>query len=47
MKKLLASPIVKNLLASCMILSLWVSNTHACILFFGEYPYPREEDYIS
>lgn len=47
MKKLLASPIFKNVLASCMIFSTWISTTHACALFFGEYPYPNEDDYIS
>ncbi len=45
MKKLLSSPVVKNVLVGCMLFTTWISSTHASIYFFGEYPYPKEEDY--
>lgn len=47
MKKRLLSPILRNALVSCMIFSTWINGFHACILFFGEYPYPRKEEYTS
>ncbi|MDE6607649.1 MAG: hypothetical protein K2K54_07840 [Lachnospiraceae bacterium] len=44
MKKRL-SPVIKHLLVSCMGISFWVSITHASVLFFGEYAYPKKEDF--
>lgn len=35
----------KTLLTCCMALSIWLEWTTACMLFFGEYPYPNPEDY--
>lgn len=44
MKKRL-SPVIKHLLVSCMGISFWFEITHASILFFGEYAYPKKEDF--
>lgn len=35
----------KAILTSCMALSFWIPCTSACLLFFGEYPVPNEEDF--
>lgn len=33
-------------LLSCMIsCSYWISSTYPCVLFFGEYEYPKKENY--
>lgn len=45
MKKLLSSPMFKNVLVGCMIFTTWISSTQSSILFFGEYAYPKKEDY--
>ncbi|EEC56267.1 hypothetical protein BACPEC_02774 [[Bacteroides] pectinophilus ATCC 43243] len=39
MKKLF-SPAVRNVLMGCMAFSFWISSSHPCVLFFGEYEYP-------
>ncbi len=46
MKKHLSS-IVKGLLTCCMTCAIWFTCTSSCVLFFGEYKYPDEKDYIS
>lgn len=35
----------KNALTTCMALGTWFEFTQASFLFFGEYPYPKQEDY--
>lgn len=47
MKKLLSSPIFKNVLVGCMLFTTWISSTQASIFFFGEYEYPNEKDYLA
>lgn len=47
MKKLLSSPLLKHALVGCMAFSYWIDITQISVLFFGEYPYPKEEDFIS
>lgn len=44
MKKHL-SPVIKHLLVSCMGISFWFEITHASLFFFGEYAYPKKEDF--
>lgn len=44
MKKNL-SKLFKNILTGCMTCAFWISCTHACVLLFGEYEYPNENDY--
>lgn len=46
MKKHL-STLMKSLLTCCMACAIWIPCTSACVLFFGEYEYPDEKDYIS
>ena len=38
-------PSFKTLFTQLISLSRWVDVTHPCILFFGEYEYPKKEDY--
>ena len=45
MKKLLSSPVFKNVLVGCMIFTTWISSSQASIFFFGECEYPNEENY--
>ncbi len=47
MKKLLSSPLIKNALTGCMLFTTWIVSTRASLYFFGEYPYPKEENYLS
>lgn len=47
MKKLLSSPVFKNVLVGCMLFTTWISSTQASIFFFGEYEYPSEKDYLA
>jgi hypothetical protein len=37
--------IIVGLLSCMMSYSFWISSTHPCILFFGEYEYPKKENY--
>ena len=34
-----------HFLAACIAFSWWIKNSIASVFLFGEYPYPREEDY--
>lgn len=38
---------LKYVLTGCMVFGVWIPSTSACLLFFGEYEYPNENDYIS
>lgn len=44
MKKYLSS-MLKHALVGCMGISFWFELTHASLFFFGEYEYPKKEDY--
>lgn len=38
---------IVGLLSCMMSCSFWISSTHPCILFFGEYEYPKKENYTE
>lgn len=39
--------IFKLALTGCMVFGTWFPVNSACLMFFGEYEYPKESDYIS
>lgn len=46
MKKYITQAI-KYALTCCMMFGTWFPVSSPCILFFGEYEYPNENDYLS
>ncbi len=37
----------KLALTGCMLFTTWVPVSSACLIFFGEYVYPTEKEYIT
>lgn len=42
-----AKELFKLALTGCMVFGTWIPIHSACVLFFGEYEYPKKEDYLS